>query len=326
MALKVTEAEIVDVLLGGADESVEARVMDAVSQDESAASVYRQWSEIIQVVRRESLSAQETVNRIREAVNRRVAHATPGQESADIGIGGAYETVNLHRKMRVRHLVMAAAATVLIVGGVLAALVYDKAVRTTTVLYADGRVFVREGEGQERRIGSDERLRFPVRIRTERDTSLFLRMPYGTSISTASTDVELELLGPHEVVQSAGQARYAVLSGQTHPVGFAVNVPQGRVLDLGTRFEVSVEKDKPTTISVTAGRVELTNRAGERVIAERQSHAQMWDDKIVLRPLYPERRQPDGTLLPPEDTFQSPAPLDPHEFDVALPVSEAPSK
>ena len=84
--MKVTDREIVDVLLGHAEAAQEQRVRRAVQTDLKAAATYAAWSGTAEALRRGVSAEPAACQRIHDGVMARLRTPQPGDEALDLAL------------------------------------------------------------------------------------------------------------------------------------------------------------------------------------------------------------------------------------------------
>ena len=336
--MNVTEAEIIDVLLGHADAALVERVEQAIQDDLEAAELYAQWSGLVPVIRAQTEPARGLRDRVRQGVMGRLraapggpghsgeserptihvtrdkvrsleeldlGRATAGRETGRVAparaktrrglldleillpaVGlfntehtihdfdeievadGLRELRQVRAGRRLRFLSsLAAAVACFAFAGVFVNLRQHAGEGLISVERLSGEVVQTDVlSGMQRiQLRPGDRLRLPTTLVVAIGARADLRLA-DQSLLSASGPVVACIENPRTVRQASGSVSYRVEKGQS-PEPFTVKVPQGRVIDLGTEFRVTVSEDNKTQVQVELGRVRLAPSQGQIVEA-----------------------------------------------------------
>lgn len=284
---KVTEPEIVDVLLGGADPALEARVRQAVRQDLTAATRYAEWAGALPPLQHELAPIRVLGEEARQAVMAQLAadKAVCREGRVPLPDDRLAELFNAELDRRTRRenagrerwrlalrLGACAAALIALATGVT---LFLASPGTVEVEHVSGKVMAQglaAGAGQPVPLAAGARLKLPLRIQASADSHAVLRLP-GQGLLTIADPVDLTMESGRRVHQSAGTARYRVRHTLLRD-RFLVLIPQGTVEDLGTEFKVAVGEAGPAAVDVLEGRVRIMpvrGGAGVEVAAGQQA-------------------------------------------------------
>lgn len=293
---RVTEAEIIDVLMGDADPVLEARVREAVRTDLKAAACYAEWTRTLLLVREGAGPAKEMSGRVVDGVMGRIRSAEVaearagrrdplagrpgnlavsflGAESAD---GDRAVTLSLigrvidwfprsRAEARVRKNVLvpvAAALAVVVALGGLGAISIPWWLNSARFESVSGGVYlVASGDAESADVAAQgSRVRFPFDLRVDPGGKAVVRLPGGNRMSIEEP-ASLTVDASQQVRQTAGAVHYRIDQWRKEDP-FTVRIPQGTVVDLGTEFTVDVDSKKGSVIRVQTGRVRVMPRTG----------------------------------------------------------------
>lgn len=255
----ISHAEIVDVVLGGAEPDLEARVHHAARTGLRDGAAYDAWARAAQQVSDAVEPLRASCDQVNEAVMARVA-------SMPVHPFEVLEADALPEPRRPWRVAAGALAAVLLL--VLAAAGYTFLGGPRAVVRAlEGEAWVqaRNAEGRDA-IANGDRYRFPVDISLGEGARLHLALPHETEVTLAST-ASVRFEAPRTARQTTGTVVYRVNQRGGSLADFTVQVPQGRIVDLGTEFEVTVREGAPTEIRILEGSVDVVPAAGAGVSA-----------------------------------------------------------
>ena len=276
---KVTEAELVDVVIGGnVEKRLEERVHQAARTDLKTAAQFAQWSDVTAVVCREMDAPRQTARRLSIRVMERIGELKAEPEKQEYiypdevvdewnAMGRGLGSWNVGRLRGKPAIAVAAAMLALAVGIAVLALNHRYA-HTFVVEYAAGEIAVLDSGGTavEVPLRTGERHAFPLRLRLAEVAEASIHFPHGTAVRlSASADVLL--IDSRRVRQFVGTAAYRIPVQGGGLNDFTVYVPQGSIVDLGTDFEVVVADDERAVVRVESGQVRVTPRDGSADVA-----------------------------------------------------------
>lgn len=302
-APRVTEAEIIDVLMGGADAELEARVREAVRTDAQSAALYSEWSQNLTSLSGAAAPSRDLCSRISAGVMESVRDGSARQRGADSGELADWmenEAANWRAGQRWKiRLGVAAAAALLLAGTAGWMLLPRHATVQIASLTGDGVAWLgSETVGEPVPLSTllGESLRFPVIVEVKDGGRLELAYSGGVLLE-AQEDTRLRLIDALSVNQQTGTAFYRVPDPDAQRP-FTVMIPHGSVVDLGTAF--SIDLDHPTWAEVTVqeGAVEAIPRRGESQRVAAGERALMSATGVRVEPI-PAPQEGDGA--PVED-------------------------
>ena len=134
------------------------------------------------------------------------------------------------------------------------------------------------------RYGLARALRTPFHLDVPEASSVSLRLPYGAAMTTTAAPLDLYVSNPRLVRQNSGSVRYRVEHGDRSLAPFTVAAPQGRIVDLGTEFEVNAAGGNVTIVHVETGKVRVEPNHGEGVEARSGERTVLSEAKALTEP------------------------------------------
>lgn len=289
---RITEAEIIDVLMGGADAELEARVREAVRTDPQAAALYSEWSRTLPGIAAAAAPSKELCDRISAGVmeSLREGSARIGQsDDAELAdwIEDEAATWSARRRRGFRVAGAAAAALLLAAAGGWMALSSRPTVQITT-LSGDGVAWLGgETVGEPVALSTlvGETLRFPVIVEVKDGGVLQLAYSGGVELE-AQADTRLRLIDALSVNQQTGTASYRIPDPDADRP-FTVMIPHGSVVDLGTAFAINLNHPTWAEVSVQEGAVEAIPRRGESQRVSAGERGLMSATGVRVEPILP---------------------------------------
>lgn len=314
---RVTEAELVDVVIGGNVESwLQDRVKQAARTDLRTAVQFARWTDVVTVVCQEMEAPRQAAHELTARVMGRIADLKQQPEQQDFvypdevvdawnGIGPArwWDSRTFGRRLGKPALAACAALLALAVG-ITYLVLEHRYTHTFVVERAEGDIQIVESEGAAVRIPlqTGARLAFPMRLQLAKNAEASLRFPHGTAVRL-SESTEALLIDSRSVRQFAGTAGYRVLAHRGLD-NFTVYVPQGSIVDLGTEFEVVVADEERAVVKVESGRVQVLPRNGEAGEAGARQHVILTPQKAVTEdvedPPAPAPKEATSADAPPD--------------------------
>lgn len=299
---RLKEEEIVDVLLGKAEPDLEARVKRIVTTDELDARIHARWDGTIEQARALAVPLREAVQRISRNVMDRI-HEESSEPLTDIvaPVEGWYNRALAlviggpdRSTLRVALPAVAFSFVVLACIGVLTIWSHSVALQTVTLARAYGNVHaVRSGNADEAvLLRSGDRLRTPVQFRLAAGAQCNVTLPGGNTFVSVAAPASVDVLSAWNVRQDAGRISYRVTHDPKSP--FNVDVPQGRIVDLGTVFEVTVSPGEATLVEVVTGRVRLEPRLGNSIVMKEGQRGLLTEQGVEMEGIVPQ----DSALAP----------------------------
>ena len=306
---RLSEQQIVDVLLGGGGPEALQRLNEAVMRDPRTARRVNRWAEFAPFVAQQSKPVQRMSQRVREKVAARLREAPATGERWLDQPEPAWPASLLGRlawlgspagALRPRYLTpaltMAACLFIVAVAGLGWRIYWF--FNTAGVGQIQGEVALLKwdrsdgAQSQDRQtawrlpVRPGDRLQFPASLVAAPGAKIDIKLPDQTTMQIAGP-ADLRLQDPRSVSQPKGVVDYHV--GHTQPkTPFIVSAPQGRIVDLGTGFEVMSGDEGRTIVRVTEGKVRLEPEMGDKVVAQA-------GDRVSLRPMWATvQRIPEG--------------------------------
>ncbi len=253
---KVTESEILDVVLGGCDKDLEEQVHRSARTDMRSAGHFADWDGVANLTRDGMKQMREMSGRVHCEVLEQLDE-TKSEQTAE-----TWHSVKYRVSFRFSWKSAASvAASAIVVGGLVLGGVHIRSMNTFIVASSQGEVSLVNGNDVQP-VASNERLYFPAHLRLAKDARIELRLPHKTGMSGFS-GADIHLAGSREVSQESGVVYYSVLKTEKGLDDFTVHVPHGDIVDLGTEFEVSVLENKATVVRVDSGRVRIKANSGD---------------------------------------------------------------
>ena len=261
--LRLREAEVLDVLLGGASPELAKRVQEDAASDLALGALYTRWADTLEAIQEPVTEAGESVVAFSARIHNLLADEMPAIEDYSEPL-----PKRLQGNRRVFRVALGAAACILIViaVGLLASIGYTRITMPLVAEAVSGRVIAEpvDGKGVSRVVVAGERFRLPVRIRFEEGAQASFRFSGGDRMRSTGVVSEVEIKASRLMRQEAGTLTYRV-EHDTRAAAFVVETPQGRVVDLGTEFDVTVTEPRATVVRVKAGRVRVEPQQGQSV-------------------------------------------------------------
>ncbi len=260
--MKVTEHEIIDVLLGDASPEVTTRVQNAVRTETDVAELYAKWGGMLGPMKSTLAPVGEESRRVTAAVAKKLP-----QVKIEDALDGETLFPTDQRKSRwwnLRLLAVAAAIVFMVVTGLF--LRIQRNDQSMFIEEIEGRVAISyPGTPNEQQyLEEGEKVRYPVQLTIGEGAKIRLVLADGT-ILAANQPASVVIREQHLVEQFSGTVRYrAERASDENP--FTVLCPHGEIVDLGTEFEVTVEKSDPVIVDVDEGRVRLQLHSGTNVV------------------------------------------------------------
>lgn len=308
--IKVTESEIIDVLLGQADVELQNQVHEAVQQDLECAARYAEWQPTTHLLSQQLAPVRAVCQRVSTKVcmNLGQVEMEPPRTNKKVGRGRFLHTRSM------KH--WAVTAAVLVLGMSLAFWMIQGRWRSHfEVTVTRGKVDLLDSSGYvSESLTLDTRLHFPTRLRVPDDAQVTLHLPHRTQM-IVSGSTELALTGARDVTQQSGSVNYTVSQQGPSLDSFTVTVPQGRIVDLGTVFDVTVRDELVAHIQVRSGeiRAKPKDHSGESVLVGANTGVILNRQQAVLYTI-PEPNTP-AVLTP---TTPDPSPLPARQQRVSL--------
>ena len=280
--MKVTDREIVDVLLGHAEAAQEQRVRRAVQTDLKAAATYAEWSGTAEAVCRGLSDQQAASARIHDGVMARLRTPQPGDEALDLALEEDTWTQAFRPEVIRRRRAPIAAAAVALLAGLAGVVGYLRSGDRLVAEVVEGDVTVARSDDSENfePLATASELRLPVALRLAEGAFAEMTLPPATRLR-ARGPANLEVSSRVEVNQSAGVVDYRVTSVPDDGSGFTVLVPQGAVVDLGTEFEVTVNETQPTVVRVRSGTVRVEPSNGAPTVIRKEERAILTSSRAI---------------------------------------------
>lgn len=287
-----TEAEVLDVALGNADPSRQSRVCDGVSQDLKLASEFSQWTAVADALRRQTdlerasigLVAQRVMSRLDDVIGKQAIPypedaPSPGVRARMELAVGLIQDIAAHRP---KSLAAACGAVVLVLVAV-SGMWYVGSGNSAVVEQVAGVARVIDDTTGEAvsPIRTGDRLSLPIHLDFAEASAVTLRMPHGARLSTLQTPCDMYLSSSRLVRQNSGIVTYRIEHNGRGLAPFTVAAPQGRVVDIGTEFEVDAAKPNATVVRVDAGKVRVEPNHGTTVEANQGERAIVTDTRAV---------------------------------------------
>lgn len=294
----VTEAEIMDVLLGEAEAALEARVRQAVRHDPRAAALYAQWSRVIPAVQRGAEPLKAMNARVSGRVMARIARGPVCEPQYFISEAELDGPPRGRARLSRRAVALAVAA--LLLAGVAGPAAWKLMHPALTAAAVTGELVAMLPDGTGARpLRAGERLALPARLKAAPGARGELRLDGGARLNVVGGG-EVVIDGRRRVRQLAGGASYEVAHAW-FARNFTVHLAQGAVEDLGTAFSVRVQGERGAAIRVEQGRVRVSPangpsaeaRQGERALLDAQgvcvAPLPRWTDLAQARRSHPTR-------------------------------------
>ena len=314
-SLKVTESEIIEVLLGEADGALETRVRQAVHADLKVADLYAQWAAVLPTIRQETDRVQAMGARVRQGVMERLRESDTINAPLPRPAGGAgnIESDEARRALqrlrsarrwrRVISAVSVAAAMLILIGALLNW--KDRrdyqffAVEQVTgegLLLTSNSAFSLEEKGM-RSVPKGTMFFFSAEVTdTSHEPEVVVPLNKVKPRFPARIQVDqggrVNLRFPDKsLLVATGPAILDLLNYRTvrqntgsaryrvaktdRPGIFTVQVPQGAIQDLGTEFQVVIRDKQRAVVSVESGRIRILPSQGQGIEATEGERAIM---------------------------------------------------
>lgn len=277
----ITEAEILDVLLGDADPRLEARVRQAVRHDPRLAILMEQWRGVIPPLRQAAAPLQALNARVREGVLRQLGDQPL---AAHFLVDGAAFEDDPRPRRRLRRRFVALAVAALLLAGLCGPATLGWLWPAIHAGRVSGQIRILHADGSFAALRPGERLGLPLRLQAAPGAEAELELAdRGSRLRLAGVG-EVAIEGRRTVRQISGQAAYRVapswLGGR-----FTVQIPQGAVEDLGTEFKVTVSGAERSVVQVSEGRVRINQQGGRNVEARAGERAVVAPAATVVEPV-----------------------------------------
>lgn len=268
---KVTEADIIEVLLGDAETELEKHVLQAVEDNPKVAALYHSWKQTVAVVQEQTAPLKNHEDRVAQGVMTRLKEAdfplgcpitepTSWWQRIGTFVYGDGEERSL---TQVLILPVSIAAPVLMIL-TLFSLLYFKGPDSVTVGNIEGRVYVYTmgNKTVKRSLNNGDRLNFPIGISSEKNAGATLTFSDGNTVRLNEKS-QLEILTQSRMNQVDGFAFYQVTkNNEKNP--FTVQVPFGEIVDISTEFTINVIDRKDALVEVNKGKVEVYTKEERR--------------------------------------------------------------
>ena len=303
---RTREAEILDVLLGGATPALEERVREAAQSDLAQAALYTQWSDTVEATRDPVSQANEMVISLSMRIHERLSEDSLNVDDLPLPL----EFPSLVQRLSIRVALQAAACVLfLIAGGIAIMLLYTRFESPLLAEKVSGRVMVVKADGTVASsvIQTGDRLRVPVRLRFEEGAQASFRLPGGERIRSVGVLSEVDIAQGRLVRQGLGTLNYRIEHEEGRPP-FTVESPQGRIVDLGTEFEVSVTDPKATVVRVKEGNVSVEPVRGQKVEIKEGDQTILTETQAVTEKQLPSPSASMAKPVVPSKSNTTPAP------------------
>lgn len=262
---KLTEPEIVDAMIKKADPELEKRLDDALRKDLKTGALYAKWGDFIPQIQKElpplqKISANVAKGVMEQIKAQKINESIPREETDRPWwqIGG-YVNLPLAKV-----LVPACAAMLLA-----CLLLFGKMYRDSHSLCV-GKITgnVLNLENLDAPTGTplkpSTRLFFPVCVKTLEEGSIELILPKGNTVIVRENTL-IRIQSGRSVWQKRGLGHYNITKWEEKKP-FTVQIPQGSIIDLGTRFDVEVKELGGSILTVREGKVRVIPASGAEII------------------------------------------------------------
>lgn len=287
MSPKITEAEIVDVLLGGADPQLAARVKDAIARDEKAAALYDEWARVLPLMRAQTAPARQLAASVQKRVHERLPYEYPSLYTSSKSLArleqGHYGKPLASRRLTVSAtwgLYAAAAAAAAIIA--VFSISYFAGSPGTPLASGAGSLELAATRATERQLSwmlpDDKPPVLPATDLQKGAEATTLDLPGGPQIRIQE-GAEV-FVKDSAIWQTAGTVQYTV---SQHSAGeFNVRIPQGVVYAMESIYEISVIPGRSTLLQVASGRVRIVTSRGSELNVESGQTATLEDNKDAM--------------------------------------------
>ena len=272
----VSEAQILDAVLNGAPKEEVVRVRHAARTDLTAAQRYAAWSRTAGAVQEGAAPLRDAGDRVQAAVLARIAEER----------GAPLAVVPVHMPAPPRRRWPWAAGLAAVLAVVLAvSLVYRQSLRVFQVREARGGVYRLDPDDRvPLPLAEGDHVRFPSLLETGHDGFSALALPYASELRLEG-GARLRLDGARQVYQEAGTVNYRIERSGGGLSAFTVNVSQGRIVDLGTEFEVEVRDNDAAVVRVREGQVRVIPVRGAAVSSKAGEQSILTPVRAVSEPI-----------------------------------------
>ncbi len=278
MSDKVTEAELVDVVLGGADRAQEERVLRAVAENPKLAALYDEWTRFIPIVREQVAPVKEMTARVQQRIHERLPFEFPALYTSSLPLKESeHRYLNWSsykkrfKKVRQAALTIAAMFLAAILGALLmhgGAMFHNN--DTAVAELMDNRIFARNARVLET---GDE-------FTASGGNATLLRINNAAELN-AHPGAQIYVESASSVSQSNGVVKYNITKA-THSSrsgAFRVRVADGIVHTINSQFIVDLSAGRPGKVSVLQGEVILLNGNGAGVLIKEGQEKSLGADK-----------------------------------------------
>ena len=289
---KITEADIVDMLIGGRSAEEVERIKTAIAHDPKLAAAYDDWSQVIPFIYEKTKQARETSKTVRKYVGDRLAYEFPiiytpsvpwnEEKISNIGLAALRIYTAFSRNWLRVTLASCTAAIVAVVSVYFLVLQGDERSITDRSRHAEITSKFAVSEVLKTIHPKEKNALQSVPEWDENGSGkAFVTLPDQVKISIEkNADIQIK---SKELCQSGGTVYYDVPEGKAEL--FCIRIPQGVVLTMGNAavYEISVIPGKSSLLQVGHGSVRIVGERQESVVQAGES-AYIHRDSITIVP------------------------------------------
>jgi hypothetical protein len=262
------EQECLEALLGDAGPEQARAIESRLATDVEAARHYAEWHGFLEDIAGGVQAGRELAGRVRRGVMAQVHEEILARpQVVVVQSRPAAALMAPWRRWANGWGVLATGAVAAC--AVFAFLVIDgyQAARSGKVMAMVGQAWAESPNGSRKALAVGQRLAFPARLVVGRQASASIDLPNDSKV-TAQDGSWLEIETSRSVRQRMGRVGYLASHSSGGLAAFTVNVPQGRIVDIGTQFEVTVGKNDYTLVTVQQGSVRVEPTGGDSTTAK----------------------------------------------------------